>query len=873
MNLKMSPPPLRLTLIIAVAASVITLLLLDKGYQILIEQPRQIQESQIVAAHVLMDKVQQILSTDLVKGRLRAAERNLTIHGTDPNVEVLAAIDHAGNVLLSTRFAHKGLPARQALTGFDQNALLETQTQRKIVIKPNRARQLIEAYAPLLLAAEAGNLRPAKVGALYLEFDLARAQHNAWRKELAPEHWFHWVAAVVLSTALFLFVLNRWVSTPLRQLERTIHRLTHGESNVRSEIRGSSEIAQLGQSFNDLSREIDASKAALRQANLDLEKKVEQRTAHLQQEIQNRETVEQALTASEERLHSVFETVTEGVGLWDAHGRLQYANPSFRKMFGCHRRDIGSLGLGKTKCRILDTDGKVLQYRQLPFAEALIDHQPRKSVVLRIDAPRHERRWLNFNINPVRSKDERQVTGVVASVTDITELKRHENRLDQLAHFDTLTGLPNRLLLQDRMRQLVAQAQRSKAYLAFCYIDLDGFKLVNDELGHEAGDELLVEAAKRLTESVREGDTVARLGGDEFVVLLAGLENLVACEAVLNRMLNAVAKPFTVGADRQAHVTASIGVTMYPADESDPDTLLRHADQAMYAAKRYGKNSYEWFNARHEQRVKARHDTLRDLRRALENGDLVLHYQPKIAARDGRVVGAEALIRWQHPVLGLLPPAQFLPLVEENDLALKIGDFVFNEALRQMLVWLREEQPLTVSVNVFARQLQQADFAARLARMVEPYSGQNAVRLDLEIVETAALEGIKDIAALVEECEALHVSFSLDDFGTGYSTLDHLRRIPARTLKIDRSFIRNMMHEDQRTLIAAIVGLGHTFDREVVAEGVETSEQVRWLRDAGCDTLQGFYFAKPMHPKTFSTWMRNYRVDSLWFEPTQAKLR
>ena len=261
------------------------------------------------------------------------------------------------------------------------------------------------------------------------------------------------------------------------------------------------------------------------------------------------------------------------------------------------------------------------------------------------------------------------------------------------------------------------------------------------------------------------------------------------------------------------------------------------------------------------------------LRRALENGDLVLHYQPKIAARDGRVVGAEALIRWQHPVLGLLPPAQFLPLVEENDLALKIGDFVFNEALRQMLVWLREEQPLTVSVNVFARQLQQADFAARLARMVEPYSGQNAVRLDLEIVETAALEGIKDIAALVEECEALHVSFSLDDFGTGYSTLDHLRRIPARTLKIDRSFIRNMMHEDQRTLIAAIVGLGHTFDREVVAEGVETSEQVRWLRDAGCDTLQGFYFAKPMHPKTFSTWMRNYRVDSLWFEPTQAKLR
>lgn len=873
MNLTLSPPRLRLTLTTAVAALVTTLLIFDKGYEIAFELPRHVQQRQTVAAHLLMDKVQQMLSGDMTQGRLRSAERNLTVQGSDPNVELLTAIDHQGDVLFSTRFAHKGRPARQVLAEFDMTTFRETQKNRRIIVKPDDSGGSIEAYAPLLLAAEPGKLRPTNVGALYLKFDLVRARRNAWRNALASDHWLHWIGAVVLSTAFFLFVLNRWVSTPLRNLERTVKRLAQGDDEVRSEIQGSSEIAQLGQSFNELSHKIDASKAALRQANLHLEQKVEQRTAHLQHEIKNRKEAELARSASEERLKSVLETVTEGVALWDAQGTLQYANPSFKRLLGCDDCSSMSVDSGENVFQMVDADGNLLGQDELPVAQALADHQPRESVVLGIEAPGSTRRWLNFNVALVKNVDDLQITGVVSSVTDITDQKLQENRLDHLAHFDALTGLPNRLLLQDRMHQLIAQAQRSKSILAFCLLDLDGFKQVNDTMGHEAGDELLIEAAERLMQSVREGDTVARLGGDEFVVLLAGIENDIACEAILNRMLNTLAKPYPVSGGRHANVTASIGVTLYPTDQSDPDTLLRHADHAMYAAKRFGKNCFEWFNPRHEQRVRARHDTLKDLRRALERGELILHYQPKIACSDGRVVGAEALIRWQHPVLGLLPPAQFLPLVEEHDLSLKIGEFVFIEALRQAALWRHAGNALTVSVNVFARQLQRANFTERLAEIVEPYREKNALHLDLEIVETAALEGIRDIAKLVEECKALDVSFSLDDFGTGYSTLDHLRRIPAHTLKIEKTFIQNMVNSDERTLITAIIGLGHTFGREVVAEGVETSDQVQWLREAGCDIMQGYYFAQPMEPAKFDAWLRSYQPDTQWSDKTYASFR
>jgi predicted signal transduction protein with EAL and GGDEF domain len=333
-------------------------------------------------------------------------------------------------------------------------------------------------------------------------------------------------------------------------------------------------------------------------------------------------------------------------------------------------------------------------------------------------------------------------------------------------------------------------------------------------------------------------------------------------------MLQACAAPYVVGGSAQTLISASIGVTMFPTDTADPDTLVRHADHAMYVAKQAGKNRYQMFDTRLEQRIEARHATLRHLAEAMKAGQFLLHFQPKVNCRHGHIVGAEALIRWQHPTLGRLSPAEFVPLIEDTDLAIDVGDWVIRETLAQIVRWRQDGIDVTVSVNAFTRQLLHPDFVAKLAADLAKFPQAGPSRLQIEIVETAALNELDSIRLVIEECLKLGVTFSLDDFGTGYSTLAHLRHLPATEIKIDQSFVGHMLERgEDLVIVEAVIGLGHAFGRSIVAEGAETLAHINRLMELGCDVIQGYALARPLAADDFLRWVVEFRPDPAWHHP------
>ncbi len=456
------------------------------------------------------------------------------------------------------------------------------------------------------------------------------------------------------------------------------------------------------------------------------------------------------------------------------------------------------------------------------------------------------------------------ITHYIGIFSDITTSKQSERRLQQMAYHDALTRLPNRVLLLDRLQNDIARTDRQNSLLAVCYLDLDGFKPVNDLLGHTAGDQLLINVAERLRHCVRESDTVARLGGDEFVVLIADLTRIEECHNTLNRLLQALAEPYAIG-DQSFEVTASIGVTLYPQDGSDADTLLRHADQAMYLAKQAGRNRYVLFDAEHDRQLRAHGKQLARIETALDANELRLYYQPKVDMYQGTVIGAEALVRWQHPEQGLLPPSEFLPLIEGHLLMIKLDHWVFAEALRQMEIWQAQGLRFEISVNVSATTLQQTSFPDWLAALLAAHPQVPPQSLELEIVETVALDDLGHVLQVIEECIALGVGFALDDFGTGYSSLTYFRRLPVRTLKIDQSFVRNMLVDtEDMTIVEVVVNLAQTFQRAVIAEGMETALHGAALLRLGCHCAQGYGIARPMPPEAFPAWAQTFTQHPLW---------
>lgn len=460
------------------------------------------------------------------------------------------------------------------------------------------------------------------------------------------------------------------------------------------------------------------------------------------------------------------------------------------------------------------------------------------------------------------------------SAAEVALRLQHEKKLIDIqktlsyqATHDVLTRLPNRILLTDRLLQAKGLIKRTNKLFAVVYIDLDNFKDINDTYGHEVGDELLVSVAANISQALRENDTVARIGGDEFIAVLTDLSTTAEVVPLLVRILDAVRSPVVLNEDAR-QVTASLGVAFcLSSSQEDPDQLVRHADQAMYQAKNEGKNNYRFFNEEYEAQAQYHQESLENIRTALANNEFVLFYQPKVNMSTGLVVGAEALIRWQHPEKGLLSPGDFLPLLEGHPLIIDIGEWVIMTALRQIREWRNNGREIPLSVNVDAYQLTQPDFAVRLAELLKMVPDVPTYQLILEIVETSALEDMAHAIRVINDCQRLGVSFSLDDFGTGYSSLTYLKSLPVKELKIDRSFIRDMLVDpDDLAIIKGILSLANAFKLEVVAEGIETTEHGKQLLALGCLVGQGFGIARPMPAAHFQAWADLWEPDVSWTE-------
>jgi len=559
---------------------------------------------------------------------------------------------------------------------------------------------------------------------------------------------------------------------------------------------------------------------------------------------------------------SVFENALNGVTITDREQRIIEVNPAFTRITGYSREEA----IGQTP-RLLSSGRQDADFYAALWSEIENTGQWHGEIL---------NRHKNGEIFPeelsiVAVKDEEgMVTRYIGVFRDITQIKAQEAQLQHMAHYDPLTGLPNRALLADRMAVALAQAGRSGEKLAVCYLDLDGFKPVNDTWGHATGDRLLEEIAGRLREAVRGGDTVARLGGDEFVLLLANLAGVEECEISLARLLQTVARPIVIDGAALT-VTASIGVTLFPGDGADADTLLRHADQAMYAAKEAGRNRYHLFDPRHDHAARERRKSLERLETALERNEFCLYYQPKVDMHAGTVIGAEALIRWRHPERGLVPPVEFLPLMEGSELEIRLGEWVIDQALSQMDAWRAAGLDLPVAVNIAPPHLARIDFAERLKELLHRHPGTPENRLELEVLESAAIDDIEHVSRLIEACRRIGVAFALDDFGTGYSSLTYLKRLPADLIKIDQSFVCDMLDDaDDLAIVEGVIGLAEAFHISVIAEGVETVEQGLALIHLGCSLGQGYGIARPMPAPDLPGWINAWRPDPSWLQTSAA---
>ncbi|TFW33107.1 putative bifunctional diguanylate cyclase/phosphodiesterase [Massilia horti] len=551
----------------------------------------------------------------------------------------------------------------------------------------------------------------------------------------------------------------------------------------------------------------------------------------------------EALERSEERFRRIVHCADEGIWEVDAFGRTTFVNPKMAALLGYPIEDI----LDQPLSRFMDEEGKALLERSIARRrQGLVERHELKFIPKDGSAM-----WVSVATNAIFDPSGRYL-GALALVSDITQQRASAERIWHQANFDELTGLPNRHMFRDRMRQEMRKADRSAAFLALLYIDLDRFKEVNDRLGHAMGDLLLAEAARRIAGCVRASDTLARLGGDEFTVLLAGLERVGSVDRIAQSIIDALAKPFVL-AGEQAEISASIGIALYPPDAREMADLIAHADQAMYASKKAGRNRYSYFTPDLQEAALARQNIAIDLRAALANRQFEIWYQPIISLATGVVHKAEALLRWRHPTRGLLGPAEFIPFAETSGLIVELGDWVFREAARQVQRWQRSIDPqFQVTVNKSPVQFRRdaALYQAWLDYLRELQLPPQSIII--EINEGVLLDGVDQVIERLRRYKAMGLQVALDHFGTGYSSLSHLKRFDIDYVKIDQTFATTLEDDvGDLALCEAIIVMAHKLGLKVVAEGVETRVQRALLQDAGCDYAQGFMFARPMQPEEF----------------------
>ena len=579
---------------------------------------------------------------------------------------------------------------------------------------------------------------------------------------------------------------------------------------------------------------------------------LKQQRDHLEELVRSRtaDLTARNLDIADREVHyrAVVEGATEGILTLDQQARILRINAAAEKMFGYqHDEAVGmpitTLLTAASAAQCFGPDGSPLTVSGL---------------TLECRKKNGETLPVMFSLSIFLHEDAAYYTAIIQNISERVML---EKRLARLAYYDSLTGLPNRRLFHDRLGRALTRAKRNEKLVAIMFLDLDHFKNINDTLGHHIGDLLLQETAKRLTALIREDDTVARLGGDEFTVVLENISVVTEAEAVADKILQALSQPLLLGT-QEIYVTTSIGITYYPLDDNDIEKLIMNADGAMYQAKAHGRNTYELYTAK--LRSESAHRLAMDIamRKAISATDFllhyqpefILHYQPEIDRYTGEVVGVEALVRWQHPELGLLGPDSFIPLSEETGLIVAIGEWVIRTACKQVMSWRAAGLPIfSVAVNVSALQLQNREIIVKIARILEE-TGLEAKYLELELTESMIMNKTEEFIAILRDLKAMGITLTIDDFGTGHSSLANLQLLPIDKVKIDRSFVNNITtNENDAAIAVSVIEMAHKLGIKVVAEGVETEEQLLYLYSHHCDIMQGYHFSRPVIAEDFET--------------------
>ncbi|WP_229415935.1 putative bifunctional diguanylate cyclase/phosphodiesterase [Pseudoduganella armeniaca] len=614
----------------------------------------------------------------------------------------------------------------------------------------------------------------------------------------------------------------------LRRVGRATQAFRDGQYHVRLPVRGFPEAQAVAITFNDMAARI--------------------------QELM------QTLQSEKERSEVTLASIGDAVIVTDPCGRVESMNETAQTLTGYAPAEARGLELHEVFTLANN-------FGQHTLMKTLAAVQAGGPVVKAKDQNLRHRDGRRFNVEytaaPIR-KAGGGLHGTVLVFRDVSETRQLIQQMSWRSYHDVLTGLPNRAALAGRFDQEIARAQAGGALLAVCLFDLDHFRQVNDSGGHALGDEVLKQVASRLHDFAGNDHYVARLGGDEFVLLLRDHGDRAGVERTLERLMLALTRPYLAGS-RTVPLTASVGVAVYKGSDVSADHLLRHADQALYQAKVQGRRKVHFFDADLDEQVRTHHNRRTEVREALLAGQLVPFYQPKVDMRHGRVVGMEALLRWRHPARGLLGPGEFLPAVEHTDLIADIGEWVLRQALEQLAEWCAAGRMWGVSVNIAARHFQRADFVQQLRAILEEYPAVPPRLLELEILESSALHDVNHVRCIMQECQAMGIRFALDDFGTGYSSMAYLKRLPADVLKVDQSFVRNMLVDrDDLHLVSAVVGLARAFNRSVIAEGVETAAHGALLIRLGCDLAQGYGIARPMPAEDVLDWAAGFVKAPAW---------
>ena len=553
----------------------------------------------------------------------------------------------------------------------------------------------------------------------------------------------------------------------------------------------------------------------------------------------------------------------------DPHKPIEYVNPAFERITGY--ASAKAIGQGIEFLVGSETDQTALADIRAAIAEQCEGH-----AILQCRRKDGSLFWNDMHIAPVGDENGK-ITHFVAVLNDITETRNYQQQLEHQTNFDLLTELPNRNLLQDRIQQAVALARRQKQIVALAFLDLDNFQFVNDSLGHKAGDEVLKLVAQRIRTCIRTTDTAARLASDKFVLVLSGIANEENIPKVLQRIVEAissrpqvtdtlqkvlstVSQPIMIN-DRELDITCSIGVSLFPHDGQEPDVLLKNAEAAMRRAKELGRNNFQFYTKELNVRLSDRLALQTLLRRALDRDEFLLHYQPKIDVRRGCVSGAEALLRWNSPDRGMVPPIEFIATLEDSGLIIDVGRWIIEKAVAQHALWhAKDPQAPRIAVNISQIQLVQKNFIPMIQDIVEKHGYKNC-GLDIEITESLIMKNVEENVMKLKMIQAMGVGVSIDDFGTGYSSFSHLATLPVDALKIDRSFVINMVDDpDHRTIVSTIISLAHLLKHKVIAEGVDADEQVRLLQEMGCDEIQGYIFSRPLTPEMFDRWRKEFSM-------------